>query len=102
MDSPLTGALFLPPLIEKPFHRSAYRVMTSRVGFPGGNGGKIHPWIPGISTPEGIVLVTGIVTVATSGDLAARAMQAAAGGVSLLVVAGIPITATYVTAHFLR
>lgn len=27
------------------------------VGFPGATrGGKIHPWIPGVSTPEGIIL----------------------------------------------
>lgn len=94
----MTAASVSRPLPPRPFHPSAYSQArrVAQVGFPTSTrGGTVRPWIPGISTPEGIVLVTGVVVAASAEDFMSRILHVAATGVVAATVIGVPSVVTY-------
>lgn len=92
----------------RPFHRSVYADGegvrgVAQVGFPSSTRGeKIHPWVPGVSTPEGIILVTGVAAALHGGDGLVRAVQSVATGLVMGATSGIPAAAMWFSATFQR
>ena len=97
-------------LMSRPFHPAAYPRDTNNVdpreetyfltrGFPR-NSGPVKPWIPGVSTPEGIIVTSTAVLFAAdlmgpTGEAVTRALQGVAMVAMTSVVTGIPAAALW-------
>lgn len=91
----------------RPFHPSVYQPAgtrkTRRVqkpGFPGSTrGNTIREWIPGISTPEGVVVSTAALLTMSpdSADMIIRVAQNVATGVVATVTIGFPSIAVWLS-----
>lgn len=91
---------------SRPFHVSAYTssgktpAPASPSGFPTASPARVQPWIPGVTSPEGVVLVTGLTAAMVGGgETVVRAAQFVASGVAAAVTAGFPGAAAYFAAH---
>lgn len=90
--------------VRKPFAQHVYeRRLSSKiqtVGFPRATGDTVKPWIPGVTTPEGIILATGIAVVAMSSpDMVERLATVAATMVVAGVSLGVPSAALVMSLH---
>lgn len=67
------------------------------VGFPGASrGGKIHPWIPGVSTPEGIMLRPAhSVALSYQREQALENARSTASLLALSMFVAVPATCAY-------
>ena len=102
------------PKDSGPFNSSAYS--TSRkvplfdiplavdVGFPQGK--AVQLWIPGVSTPEGLLLTASasmllLNAVANGGEAMVKAIEVVASTVFVLVITGIPVSITWLSTQVL-
>lgn len=94
----------------RPFHSSVYQVLPmpplawpaipDAHGFPRA-APPIRPWIPGVSTPEGLILATASVMLAAeafgpAGEQLVRALQGVATLAMTAAAAGIPAAALWI------
>lgn len=86
---------------QRPFHVSAYRDSSAPppsvgAGFPAAEPREVSPWIPGVTSPEGVVLATGLTAaMAGGGESIVRAAQFIASGFAVAVTAGFPGAAAF-------
>lgn len=88
--------LALSPLFDIP--------LAVEKGFPQVR--TIQPWIPGVSTPEGLLLTASVSTlllnaVANGGEAAIRAIEGAASAVFVLAITGIPTSVAWLSTQVL-
>lgn len=94
-----------------PFHPQAYkatRVLTPEFdtvapGFPQATR-PLKPWVPGVSTPEGLILASGtgaiLIHAINSGGDVLRTLEGIATSVFVLVITGIPAGALWISSQF--
>jgi len=96
----------------RPFHVSVYRTnnleshkpqtRTQPPSFPEAEN-RVTIWIPGVSTPEGIVLLTGFATLLVGGeDLILKMAQTVAASIVFAVAAGVPTTAIWLATNITK
>jgi hypothetical protein len=93
-----------------PFHSQAYnagKVLTPefdtiRPGFPQAKV-PFKPWVPGVSTPEGMMIATGagamLVHALNNGGDIIRTLEGIATSVFVLVITGIPAGALWISSQ---
>ena len=70
------------------------------VGFPKAGNETVHQWIPGVTTPEGIILATGIAVAAMSSpDVVERVATVTATMIVAGVSLGLPSLALTMSLH---
>ena len=100
---------------EGPFNQVAYSSSrkTSQLfdiplavpaGFPQSK--VVQPWIPGVSTPEGLLLTAGVSAllmnaVANGGEAAVKIIEGVASTVFVLAITGIPASVTWFSTQIL-
>ena len=90
----------------RPFHPSVYSSSTPHeartsilpTGFPRNPGGPARPWVPGVSTPEGIIVASAAVVLAGdllggTGEAVVRTLQAFTVVTMTSIAAGLPTAA---------
>lgn len=114
-ENPTTAQLFAPtPRCSVASHRpgpfaaSVYTATaesgaprrTLRPGYPEANGpakGNVLPWVPGISSPEGIIVASSIAVLATGGGEAfIKALESSAQLLVIGITIGIPSAALWI------
>jgi len=73
-------------------------------GFPQGK--AVQPWIPGISTPEGLILTASVSAlfldaVANGGEAAVKMIETAATAIFVLAITGIPASVAWLSTQVL-
>lgn len=116
INRPFHSRRRIPVSVPQPFDHRAYRspfAGDSRLfdiplavdkGFPQVN--RIMPWIPGISTPEGVTLSISaplilLNTVANGGEAAIRALEGIASAIFVSAIIGIPASITWLSTQVL-
>lgn len=67
---------------------------------------NIQPWIPGVSTPEGLLLTASVSTlllnaVANGGEATIRVIEGAASAIFVLAITGIPTSVAWLSTQVL-
>lgn len=78
--------------------------LSVKSGFPQGK--AIQPWIPGISTPEGLILTASVSAlfldaVANGGEATVKMIETATTAIFVLAITGIPASITWLSTQVL-
>lgn len=93
------------PYARKAYARGSLRFDIPEAGFPTVKA-PIHPWIPGVSTPEGIMLAAGasalvVNTISASSEALFHVAQGLASFAMVGIVGGIPTSAIWLSTKLL-
>lgn len=90
-------------------HMSTYQEFLSLTTLPNGHGfpraQEIYEWIPGLSTPEGVLLMSQVAPYLPGGSMSDPVSQFVVNAAGVLAVAastGIPAAAVWVGANLVR